>query len=107
MNISVMAMAYSLLVTSVLSQIINSWPNKKMLNYSYLLQLKDMLPQIFLSSVMGVLVYCLNFAGLNDWITLVLQALLGILIYVSLSKVFKIESFNYIWGMVSKRLKKT
>ena len=107
MNISVMAMAYSLLVTSVLSQIINSWPNKKMLNYSYLLQLKDMLPQIFLSSVMGVLVYCLNFVGLNDWITLVLQALLGILIYVSLSKVFKIESFNYIWGMVSKRLKKT
>lgn len=107
MNISVMAMAYSLLVTSVLSQIINSWPNKKLLDYNYLMQLRDMLPQIFLSSVMGVLVYCLNFVGLNDWITLVLQALLGILIYVSLSKVFKIESFNYIWGMVSKRLKKT
>ena len=106
MNISVMAMAYSLLVTSVLGQIINSWPNKKLLNYNYLMQLKDMLPQIFLSSIMGVLVYSLNFVGLNDLVTLVLQALLGILIYVFLSKVFKIESFNYMWGMLSKLLKK-
>ena len=31
-KISVMAMALSLLVTSVLSQIINSWPNKKLMN---------------------------------------------------------------------------
>ena len=106
MNISVMAMAYSLLVTSVLGQIINSWPNKKLLNYNYLMQLKDMLPQIFLSSIMGVFIYGLNFVGLNDLITLVLQAMLGILIYVLLSKVFEIESFNYMWGMLSKLLKK-
>lgn len=31
--ISVMAIGYSLLFTSVTSQIINSWPNKKLLNY--------------------------------------------------------------------------
>lgn len=70
------------------------------------MQLKDMLPQIFLSSIMGVFVYGLNFVGLNDWVTLVLQTLLGILIYVLLSKVFKIESFNYICEMLSKLLKK-
>ena len=38
MNISVKAMAYSLLVVSVLGQIINSWPNRKLLNYGYLEQ---------------------------------------------------------------------
>ena len=66
MNISVMAMAYSLLVTSVLSQIINSWPNKKLLGYHYLAQLKDMLPQIVLSCIMGAAFYCMQFAQLND-----------------------------------------
>ena len=31
----VMAMAYSLLLTNVMGMIINSWPNKKLLNYSF------------------------------------------------------------------------
>ena len=102
MNISVMAMAYSLLVTSVLSQIINSWPNKKLLGYHYLAQLKDMLPQIFLSCIMGAAVYCINFMGLNDLATLTIQIVAGMAIYVLLSKLFKVESFAYIWSAIAK-----
>ena len=40
----VMAMAYSLLLSSVLSQIINSWPNRKLLKYGYLEQVRDFAP---------------------------------------------------------------
>ena len=43
MWISVMAMAYSMIFTSVICQIINAWPNKKLLGYSYLNQVADML----------------------------------------------------------------
>ena len=106
MNISVMAMAYSLLVTSVLSQIINSWPNKRLLNYNYLAQLKDMMPQIILSIVMGSIVYSVQFAGLNDVATLAIQIATGAVIYTLLSKIFKIESFNYISNAVSKVIKR-
>lgn len=102
MNISVMAMAYTLFVTSILGQIINSWPNKKLLGYNYLAQLKDMLPQILLSCFMGVAVYCIQFAELSDVPTLVLQVVLGITIYAILSKIFKIESFCYISNAVFK-----
>ena len=102
MKISVMAMAYSLLVTSVLSQIINSWPNKKLLAYNYLAQLKDMFPQIALSCIMGGCVYCIQFIGLNDVLTLVLQVVAGIVVYTLLSKLFKIESFNYIFNAILK-----
>ena len=104
MNISVMAMAYSLLVTSILSQIINSWPNKKLLGYNYLAQLKDMLPQIMLSCIMGLAVYCINFVGLNDFATLTLQVVVGIAIYALISKLFKIESFAYIKNAIAKVL---
>lgn len=102
MNISVMAMAYSLLVTSVLSQIINSWPNKQLLGYHYLAQLKDMLPQIFLSCIMGAAIYCINFADLNDLATLTIQIVVGIASYAILSKFFKVESFTYIWNAIAK-----
>lgn len=99
MWISVEAMAYSLLVTSVLSQIINSWPNRKLLNYSYLEQLKDILPGILLAVFMATCVFTVQFLHLNDWLTLLIQVPLGGIIYIGLSKLFKLESFEYILEM--------
>ena len=106
MWISVEAMAYSLLVTSVLSQIINSWPNKRLMNYSYLEQVKDMFPQIGLSLFMGAIVYCVQFIGLNDIFTLLIQVPVGVIIYIALSKVFHIDSYEYLVNTVKGLLKR-
>ena len=54
-------MAYSLLFTTVTSSVINAFPNRKLLNYTYGNQIRDMLPQIILSCVMGAAVYCVQF----------------------------------------------
>ena len=106
MWISVEAMAYSMFVTSILSQIINSFPNKKLLKYSYLSQLKDMLPQISLSVFMGAIVYCVQFLNFNSVITLIIQVPLGALIYILGSKLFHIDSFEYLLNIVKNFLKK-
>ena len=100
MWISVKAMAYSLLVISVLSQIINSFPNRKLLNYSYLNQLKDMLPQIGLSCVMGACVYAVTFLPFHPWVELAIQVPLGIAIYLLGSKLFHFESLQFITEMI-------
>ena len=100
MWISVEAMAYSLLVTTLLNQIINSWPNKKLLGYSYLEQIKDMLPQIGLSLIMGAAIYLVQLAGFSNIYTLCIQIPLGIIIYIALSKLLHIESFEYITSML-------
>ena len=96
MNISVMAMAYSLLIVSVLGQIINSWPNRKLLNYGYMEQLKDILPGIIIAVCMGAGVYCVSFIGFSDVLTLCIQIPLGMIIYILLSKVLKMESYVYL-----------
>lgn len=101
MWISVLAMAYSALVTSVFSQIINSWPNKKLLKYSYLDQFKDMLPQIMLSLGMGAVVYCVSFIGLGDIPTLLIQIPLGGALYIAGSKLFKFDSFEYLLSILN------
>ena len=100
MFISPLAMAYSLLIVSVLSQIINSWPNRKLLGYSYENQLMDMLPQILLSAFMGAVVYCVQFIGLSSLITLLIQIPLGIIVYIALSKFFHIDSFDYSLSII-------
>ena len=106
MWISVLAMAYSALAVSVLSQLINSWPNKKLLKYSYLDQFKDMLPQIMLSLGMGAVVYCVSFIGLGDIPTLMIQIPLGGALYVAGSKLFKIDSFEYLLSILNGFLRR-
>lgn len=102
----VMAMAYSLLVSSVLGQIINSWPNRKLLNYGYLEQLKDILPGILLAFGMGCCVYPVSLLGLSSAVTLVIQVPLGAAIYIGASAVLHLESFEYLMGMVRPVLDK-
>lgn len=99
MHLGVMAMAYSLIFTSLTSQIINSWPNKTLLNYPYLEQLKDILPSILLAILMGASVNLVSLFGLPDLLTLLIQVPLGAMIYILLSMVFKLESFEYLWGI--------
>lgn len=102
----VMWMAYSLLFTSVISSIINAFPNRVLLNYSYLDQIRDMLPQIVLSGIMGAIVYSIVFFRTNDVLTLFLQVILGAIIYISGSVLFKLESFEYILNMIQPILKR-
>ena len=106
MFISVKAMALSFLVTSIISQVINAWPNKKLLGYSYIEQVKDMVPQICLSLIMGAVVYCVEFLGLHYIITLCIQIAVGIVVYVAGSKLMKIDSFEYILDTVKKLIGK-
>lgn len=98
----VYAMALSLLFTSVLSQLINSWPNSKLLGYSYAKQLKDMLPAILLSLVMGLIVYPITLLGWSDWLALPLQVIAGAAVYIAGSAVFKLDSFNYLLSILKK-----
>ena len=103
--VSVQAMAYSLLFSSFASQIINSWPNKKLLGYSYLEQVQDMIPQIGLSLFMGIAVYLVSFINLNDIATLCIQIPLGAIIYLATAKIMKFESEIYIENLIKNFLK--
>lgn len=105
MKFGVMAMAYSLLASSFVSQIINSWPNKKLLGYSYLEQLKDIMPNIVMALIMGVCVGVVPMIAGSILLTLMLQIILGMIIYILESKVTNNDSFNYIFNVVKQMLR--
>ena len=104
MYMGVFYMALSRIFTGVLSQLINAFPNKKLLDYPYLEQLKDMAPSILLSALMAAGVYLLTFLGLNDFATLALQLACGVALYVALSLLFRIDSFSYILSVIKNIL---
>ena len=45
---------------------------------------------------MGAVVYTLNFLNIAVWQILMLQVFVGVVIYIGLAKVFKVESFGYL-----------
>lgn len=106
MRISVMAMAYSLIVSSIFSQVANSWPNWKLLNYNYLEQLRDILPSIIIAIGMGVCVYFIGFIPLSTVVTLMIQIIAGAAIYVGASALLKLEEFEYLLRMIKSFLRK-
>ncbi len=101
-RISVEAMAYSLLFTSVTSQIVNSYPNKKLLNYSYLEQLRDILPNIFTAVFMGICVYCVRYLPFGLPAVFVIQIACGFVTYIAVSILSRNESFEYVRDMIRK-----
>ncbi|MGN0182435.1 MAG: lipopolysaccharide biosynthesis protein [Candidatus Ornithomonoglobus sp.] len=102
----IMAMAYSLLIATLSSSIINAWPNKKLLGYSYIAQLKDILPSILLAVFMGFCVNFITLLGLPNILTLAIQVIAGAAIYIAGSFVLKLDSFEYLVGIIKPVIRK-
>lgn len=102
----VMAMAYSLLVSSLACQIINTWPNKQLLNYGYLEQIKDILPGISLAFIMGICVWGIGLFSIPLILKFIIQIIFGAVIYIGLSKLLKLESYEYIMNFITTKFLK-
>lgn len=102
----VMVMAYSLLVSTVINMIINSWPNRKLLNYAYLEQMKDIFPSIALALLMGCCIKLIELFHLSVVATLLIQIPLGAVIYIGASAAVHLDSFEYLMSVVRPTLKK-
>lgn len=106
MQYGVLAIAISAIFTSITSTIINSWPNRKLLNYTYWEQIKDILPAMLLAAVMGLGVYQWIRLGLSPILTLLIQISSGMVIYIFGSWLFKLDSFTYLLTTVKKAISK-
>lgn len=106
MFISVKAMAYSLLISTLTSMIINSWPNKKLLNYSFMEQMKDIFPSITLAAGMGVAVYMIGFLPVPALPLLLIQVICGGAIYIVGSVFLKLEPYEYLQGIIIPMIQK-
>jgi peptidoglycan biosynthesis protein MviN/MurJ (putative lipid II flippase) len=89
-------LALGQVASGIVSSFINAYPNKKLLDYGYGEQIKDIIPSLLLSLVMGVIVYLLLFLGLSPLTTMLLQIVVGTIVYVGLALLFKLECFTYL-----------
>lgn len=97
---SVMAIAWSAVLTGVISTFINAYPNKKLVGYTYAEQIMDLMPSFLMAGCMGVVVYYIGLISIDIYIKLVLQIIIGISVYSFLAWKLNISSFSYLIGLV-------
>ncbi len=106
---SPIAIAMTGVVTTFISCFINAYPNKKLIGYSYFEQMKDLLPAMLITVLMGVCTYPIIFIGLNKWLTLIIQIVVGLISYIAFSAIFKPKGYtftlNAIKGVLNKKKK--
>lgn len=99
-NISVVAVAWSFAITNFLSVVINVFAVRKIIDYGFFEQFKDIAIYALLSLVMGLVVYLLSLIGLPSFVALFLQICCGVALYFGICWIIKEESFEYCLSML-------
>lgn len=99
---SPIAIAMSGAVGVPIGLFINAYPNKKLISYSYYEQMKDILPSFFSSVIMFVGIFWLGNLQMAPLALLVLQIIVGTLIYVSISVLFQLRPYKMLLNMIQQ-----
>lgn len=101
LHMYVMAIAY--LITGPISAVVNTFPNKRLLNYSFKEQLEDLVPYIGLSLFMGFIVWPVQYLPIGNIVIIILQVILGAIIYVIGSRLFRLDMFFELINMIRRK----
>lgn len=80
--------------------------SNRLIGYKFKEQLEDVCPAVLFSAIMGIAVYMMSFINLNKVLVLIIQIIVGGIIYIVLSRNFKLNAYEYMMAMVKKSLTK-
>lgn len=98
---SPVAIAVSGALGTLASSFINAWPNKKLIGYSFGEQMLDILPSFMVSVVMLGAVLLVGMQGWGTIVTLMVQILVGIMVYVILSAALRLAPFRMLLKLLT------
>lgn len=86
----------SYILSGVISTFVNAWPNRKVIGYSYIEQVRDICPAFLLAAVSAAVAFPVGMLALPDVAIILLQAAIMAACYLGLSKFFKVEALDYL-----------
>ena len=92
----VFAIGIGSVIYTLIASIINAYPNRQLLDYSYFEQVRDILPSFLLAFIMGIIVYFVPLICLTDYLVIPTQIVVGIIIYLLGSIALKLDCFYFL-----------
>lgn len=104
--VGIFPMLYAIVITSIISYFLNSHFSGKLLGYSSWMQLRDIAPSFAISMTMAVVVYLLKYIPISNWFILPIQIAVGLIVFILMCKVSKIEEYKEVMNMIKPILNK-
>lgn len=102
----IIALLWGQLISSILALIINSYYSGQFINYRLMDQLKDIIPSVFLASIIGLIAWTLDnsfFVNLSDILRILIVASIGLILFISVSYLFRFEAYLSILSLIKNR----
>ncbi len=99
-------MMYGKCAVTVISSIVNAFPNRRLMNYSFVEQYRDMAPSILISLAMLFIILPMDRIPMPLLPLMLIQIISGVIVYVLLSLLFKLETFTYVKNTAFDLLRK-
>lgn len=100
---STRVLAISLLVCTVIQVVVNSIPNRKLIVYKGIQQIKDIFPNFFIAIIMFFVVEIVGKIQINAIAVLCLQILTGMLVYLLIAILTKNKAISILVNIIKKR----
>lgn len=104
MKLGVKAIAWTLVINEIVIFMFNVYPVKKYIGFDVKTYLKDAVPPFIMSAVMAMIVYMIGLLINNHLVCLVIQVIVGGLIYIISSIVTRNESYIYLKKMLINKM---
>lgn len=105
-SLGIIGLIGATIISSFISLFINAYYSAREISYTAFQQIKDLLPSFLIAFIMSTIVYTIGLLSSESMIfILVLQIVCGILLYIVLSLVFKINEFVSIYQIIVQLLK--
>lgn len=98
------------LINSIIAVPINAYYIERFIHYKFLQQVKDLLPPIIISLIIGALFYLLKkyfFVNTNYLFILIVLGFSFFIVYILLSKILRIKGFTLSFELIKKFLNKS
>ena len=89
-------------VTALISVVVNANPNRKLLNYGYLEQMKDIVPSYLLSISVGFVIYYMTTFPITPILQLLLFSSIGAVLYLIIAKILHLECLEYLLNLIKE-----
>lgn len=100
--LGVIGMCCGKVLYSLIAVYANTYYTKSLIGLSLKTQLKDIVPYLILSLTMGGVVYASTYLEFSNITQLTVGVTIGILFYISISYIFKINSFKILLQLIHK-----
>lgn len=101
--LGVTAMCFGMVFTSINALFINTYYTGKLIKVGYLTQMRDLLPIIFISLLVGACAYASTWLFSTEWIKLFVAVVIGGIIFLVLSKFFAKDEYIEVMNVIKRK----